>query len=270
MTARKASKTRLLLCLAPCITKRDYEEWCEDEIMDSDYEDEEKEELNKNFSATIKEAATEDADRGQMILDLAIALGFSRRLDWVTKCELTSTLWNEVHAVDLASLVVGWMSDATVAYLLGTGSIDKVEAAKTHQAAGIYALVQSFDSQREGVYIGKSDSNRQSCPDTAAERRKPLSATSVRAIFVSLIEAAFIALRGTYRRSAEYSSDAHAVFGTSVGTVPLNGTPGTKTRQHVQWHSSGAPLDIDRQWKSCEAISQMSSKARREVCLGSR
>ncbi|PWN23172.1 hypothetical protein BCV69DRAFT_111051 [Microstroma glucosiphilum] len=46
------------------------------------------------------------------------------------------------------------MSDAAVAYVLGSGSISNVEAAKTWNSAGLYSLVQSFDSQRSGIDVG--------------------------------------------------------------------------------------------------------------------
>lgn len=232
-----------------------------------------------DFSHIIEAAASEDVSRRQMILHLAISLDFNRRLDCVPTCELTSAHWDEVHAIDLASLIVGWMSDATIAYLIGVGSIDEVEPAKTHRAAGVYAHVQNFDSLRDGVYIGKSDSSvsvrinshrctaktrkctlyrairafkdrtfhelllvgipsfdphwfyslwEHLCPDTIADWDKPLSATAVRATFVSIIEAAFIDLCRTFRLDDEYDAEAHKVFGSPTTTVPLNGTPGTE------------------------------------------
>jgi hypothetical protein len=92
-----------------------------------------------------------------MVLDITAAIQFNRSLDCVPKFVITSSLWDEAHPLDIATLVVGWMSDAAVAYVLGSGSVSDVEAADTCNSAGIYELSQSCDAQRTGKYVGKSD-----------------------------------------------------------------------------------------------------------------
>lgn len=232
------------------------------------------------FSLTIRSAKEEDTSRQQLILDLACAIDFNRHLDCVANCEVTARLWCEAHPLDISTLVVGWMSDAAVAYILGSGSISDVEAADTWNGAGIYELSQSCDAQRTGKYIGKSDisiANRMKSdraakktknsslyrhlrafqarefhelllvpipsalpqwfrslwrhlppPRTALQYSEPLSSIVMRSSFVSMVEAAFIALRRSFRKHRPYEEIADQTFRTPAGTIGLNSTPGTE------------------------------------------
>ncbi|PWN23171.1 hypothetical protein BCV69DRAFT_111052 [Microstroma glucosiphilum] len=92
-----------------------------------------------------------------MALDIASAIEFNRQLTCVAMCALTSSLWDEAHPLDLATMVVAYMSEAAIKYLFGSGDASQVEAAKSHQSAGVYSLVQSFDAERCGVDVGKSN-----------------------------------------------------------------------------------------------------------------
>lgn len=246
-----------------------------------------------------------------MVLDLATAVQFNRNLTCVPKCALTSKLWDEVDPVDLATLVVACMSDASVAYISGKGSIAAVESASSHKGPGIYELSQSFDALRQGTYIGKTDTNmslrinchrsaaktkkstlyrairafrdrpyyelllvklpsndpysflrlwRYLCPKTAAKTSVEPEAKDVRATFISLIEASFIALRRTFRLDEDYSIEGNEVFGNPSG-VGLNGTSGTKVSVN-RTRGSAPARDSSSWWRErCPRRGMWSSKA---------
>lgn len=65
------------------------------------------------------------------------------------------------------------------------------------------------------------------CPKTAAKTSVEPDARDVRATFVPLIEASFIALRRSFRLDEGYLTEANQVFGDPSG-IGLNGTPGTE------------------------------------------
>lgn len=115
--------------------------------------------VTAEFKLTISQAVRDDEGRGQLILDLALAVDFNLKLDCVPQCALTRRLWDEVHPIDLATMVVSWMNDAAVGYVMGAVGASDVESADAWQAAGIYELYQSCDSRRTATYIGKSDVN---------------------------------------------------------------------------------------------------------------
>lgn len=58
------------------------------------------------FNLTTSQTVREDESRGQLILDLALAFEFNRKLDCVPQCPLTRRLWDEVHLIDLATMAV--------------------------------------------------------------------------------------------------------------------------------------------------------------------
>jgi hypothetical protein len=101
--------------------------------------------VTAGFDLTTGQTVLEDESRGQLILDLALAFEFNRSLDCIPQCALMRRLWDEVQAIDLATMVVSWMSDAAVGYVMGAVSPADVESADTWQAAGIYELLQDRD-----------------------------------------------------------------------------------------------------------------------------
>lgn len=66
------------------------------------------------------------------------------------------------------------------------------------------------------------------CPQTSSNWNEPLRSLAIRSTFVSTVEAAFIALRRSFRKHPPYEQLADQTFGTPAGTIGLNSTPGTE------------------------------------------
>ncbi|PWN18684.1 hypothetical protein BCV69DRAFT_70166 [Microstroma glucosiphilum] len=103
------------------------------------------------------QAADNSAQRDQMTLDLAEAIAFCRGLDDVAQCPIVEELWGEATPLDLATVAVRYMSDASIEYVQGLVGVTHVEGVWSHKPAGVYELLIDCDDTRGARYIGKSD-----------------------------------------------------------------------------------------------------------------